>query len=146
MTLNKASLPLSLSLSDHQPHQKRWHTILKKIQEKPQFKLGDFILIFNSTPILLGITLDEQLSLIHIYIQNVAKKASTSLRIIREVKGISKVSIRKLIHLYVSVVHPIMDYDSVIWQGSKQVSSLSTIQRKALSICLGLQSTAGSKP
>ena len=115
-----------------------------RIQEKPQFKLGDFSLNYNPTPKLLGITLDEQLSF-DTHIQNVTKKAGSSLKIIREVKGIGKVSTCKLLRLYTTVVRPIMEYGSVIWQGSKQVNKLSTIQRKALCLCLGLPGTAGTE-
>ena len=115
-----------------------------KIQEKPQFKLGDNVLNYNPTPKLLGITLDEQLSF-DTHIQNVMKKASSSIKIIREVKGISRVSICKLLRLYITVVRPIMDYGSVIWQGGKQVNRLSSIQRKALCLCHGLPGTAGTE-
>ena len=38
-----------------------------------------------------------------------------------------------------------MDYGSVIWQGGKQVNRLSSIQRKALCLCLGLPGTAGTE-
>ena len=73
------------------------------------------------------------------------KKAGSSLKIIREVKGIGKVSTCKLLRLYTTVVRPIMEYGSVIWQGSKQVNKLSTIQRKAICLCLGLPGTAGTE-
>ena len=73
------------------------------------------------------------------------KKASSSLKITREVKGISRVSTCKLLRLYVTVVRPIMDYGSVIWQGGKQVNRLSSVQRKALCLCLGLPGTAGTE-
>ena len=79
------------------------------------------------------------------HIQNVTKKAGSSLKIIREVKGIGKVSTCKLLRLYTTVVRPIMEYGSVIWQGSKQVNKLSTIQQKALCLCLGLPGTAGTE-
>ena len=102
------------------------------------------MLNYNPTLKLLGITLDEQLSF-DTHIQNVMKKASSSLKIIREVKGISRVSTCKLLRLYVTVVRPIMDYGSLIWQGGKQVNRLSSIQRKALCLCLGLQGTAGTE-
>ena len=115
-----------------------------KIQEKPQFKLGECVLNYNPMPKLLGITLDEQLSF-DTHIQNVTKKASSSLKIIREVKGISRVSTCKLLRLYVTVVRPILEYGSVIWQGSKHVNRLSTVQRKALCLCLGLPGTAGTE-
>ena len=38
-----------------------------------------------------------------------------------------------------------MEYGSVIWQGNKYTDRLSTIQRKALCLCLGLPDTAGTE-
>ena len=102
-----------------------------KLQVKAQFELGDTELNYDSTLKILGITMDEQLSF-DTHIQNVTRKASSSLKIIREVKGIGKVSTSKLLRLYVSVVCPIMEYGSVIGQGCKYTDRLSTIQRKAL--------------
>ena len=72
----------------------------------------------------------------------VTKKATGSLRVIREVKGIAKVSTAKLVQLYTTLVRSIMDYGAVIWQGSKHTNRLAAVQRKALCLCLGLTSTA----
>ena len=61
--------------------------------------------------------------------------ASNSLRIIREVKGFATVSL----------VRSIMEYRAVIRQCSRHTGKLSSIQRKALSLCLGLPSTSGAE-
>ena len=55
------------------------------------------------------------------------------------------VSARKLLHLYVSVEMPIMEYGAMIWQGSKYVYILSSVQRKALCLCHGLPGTSGTE-
>ena len=73
------------------------------------------------------------------------KKAAGSLIVIREVKGIAKVSTTKLLQLYTTLVRAIIDYGAVIWQGSKHTTKLATIQRKALCLCLGLPTTAGTE-
>ena len=73
-----------------------------------------------------------------------SRKASNSLRVIREIKGIATVSTSKLIRLYTSLVQSIMDYGAVVWQCSKYTSKLASIQRKALCLCLGLPGTSGT--
>ena len=110
---------------------------------KPKFELDGATLPYNSTPKILGINLDEQLTFEE-HVNVVTKKATGSLRVIREVKGIAKVSTSKLVQLYTTLVRSIMDYGSVIWQGSKYTNRLAAVQRKALSLCLGLPSTAGT--
>ena len=98
---------------------------------------------YNSTPKLFGITLDEQRSFdAH---KNVMKRADSLLKILRGVKGISRVFTCKLLRLYVTVIRPILEYGSVIWQGGKQVNRLSTVQREAMCLCLGLPVTAGTE-
>ena len=54
---------------------------------------------YNSNPKLLGITLDEELNFQE-HVNMTEKKASRALQIIREVKGISQISTKKLIELY----------------------------------------------
>ena len=72
-------------------------------------------------------------------------KTSIALRVIREVKGIGKVSTLKLLRLYTATVRPIMEYGASIWQGSTHVRRLAAVQRKALCLCLGLPGTAGTE-
>ena len=55
---------------------------------------------YNPNPKLLGITLDEQLNFQE-HVNMTEKKASRAIQIIREVKGISQISTKKLIELYV---------------------------------------------
>ncbi|MCG8032941.1 MAG: RNAse HI domain-containing protein, partial [Candidatus Thiodiazotropha taylori] len=93
------------------------------------------------TPKILVITLDEKLTFMQ-HLQNTEKKASRSLKIIREVKGIGKISTSKLLRLYSTLVRTIMEYGSTIWQGSKSRGLLDRVQRKGLALCLGLPSTS----
>ena len=61
------------------------------------FKIDGSKLKYNPNPKLLGITLDEKLNLQE-HVNRTEKKASRALQIIREVKGISKISTKKLIN------------------------------------------------
>ena len=76
------------------------------------------------------------------HLQNTEKKASRSLKIIREVKGIGRISTKKLLRLYSTLVRTIMEHGSTIWQCSQSTALLDRVQRKALSLCLGLPSTS----
>ena len=114
-------------------------TKLKLLADKPIFDLDGTPLKYNATPKILGFTLDEQLTF-EDHMKNVSRKASNSLRIIREVKGIATVSTSKLICLYTSLVRSIMEHGAVVWQCSKYTTKLTSIQRKALCLCLGLPS------
>ena len=70
------------------------------IFDRKAFKVENHTLPYNEHPKLLGILLDENLTF-ELHIQMMGKKASRSLRMIREVKGIAmKVSTRKLLSLY----------------------------------------------
>ena len=73
------------------------------------------------------------------------KKASRALQIIREVKGISQISTKKLIELYVILVRSIMEYGCSMWQTMSRPDlkkKLENIQKKALALCLDLPVTA----
>ena len=50
------------------------------------------------------------------HVNRTEKKASWALQIIREVKGISKISTKKLINLYVTLVRSVMEYGCSVWQ------------------------------
>ena len=50
------------------------------------------------------------------HVNRTEKKASRALQIIREVKGISKISTKKLINLYVTLVRSVMEYGCSVWQ------------------------------
>ena len=107
------------------------------------FTIGNATLHYNPTPKILGITLDEQLNFsTHVGITE--KKASRALHVIREVKGIARMSTRNLIRLYVSMVRPILEYGCLVWQTVSQsdLKKLEAVQKKALTLCLSLPSTA----
>ena len=72
---------------------------------------------YNSYPKILGITLDEQLNFQE-NVNKTEKKASIALRILREVKGISKISSKKLIKLYVTLIRSVIEYGCLVWQAS----------------------------
>ena len=63
---------------------------------------------------------------------------------LREVKGIARVSTTKLLQLYTILVRTNMDYGAILWQGSKHINRLAPVQRKALCLCLGLPTTAAT--
>ena len=88
----------------------------------------------NSNPKLLGITLDEELNFQE-HVNMTEKKASRALQIIREVKGISQISTKKLIELYVILVRSIMEYGCSVWQTVTRpdLKKLENIQKKSFS-------------
>ena len=98
---------------------------------------------YNPHPKILGITLDEQLNFQE-HVNKTEKKASIALRILREVKGISKISSKKLIELYVTLIRSIIEYGCLVWQtvARPDLRKLENIQRKALAICLDLPWTS----
>ena len=103
-------------------------TKLKLLAAKPIFDIhvDGTPLKYNATPKILGFALDEQL-ISEDHIKSVSRKASSSLRIIREIKGIATVSTNKLIRFYTSLVRSILDYGAVVWQCSKYTSKLASI-------------------
>ncbi|MEW8547348.1 MAG: ribonuclease H family protein, partial [Candidatus Thiodiazotropha sp.] len=107
------------------------------------FTIENTTLHYNATPKILGITLDEQLSF-SAHIGVTEKKANRALHVIREVKGIARMSTRNLIRLYVSMVRPILEYGCTVWQtvSKSELKKLEAVQRKALALCLSLPSTA----
>ena len=131
----KLSFPKTeVTLFHVRPMQEQFHDI---------FTIGNATLHYNPTPKILGITLDEQLNFsTHVGITE--KKASRALHVIREVKGIARMSTRNLIRLYVSMVRPILEYGCLVWQTVSQsdLKKLETVQKKALALCLSLPSTA----
>ncbi|MEW8548508.1 MAG: reverse transcriptase domain-containing protein, partial [Candidatus Thiodiazotropha sp.] len=104
---------------------------------QPKIKIDDQILQYNKTPKLLGIYLDEKLSFKK-HIEVVAQKASKCLGMLREIKGIAKVSSKNLIQLYTSLVRPVIEYGGMIWQvaSSDDLRALRVVQRKSLALCL----------
>ena len=107
------------------------------------FKIVETVLKYNSTPRILGITLDEHLNFSS-HLATVKKKASQALHVIREVKGIARMSSKNLVKLNITMVRPILEYGCTVWQTVSQteMKKLEAIQRKALALCLSLPSTA----
>ena len=73
-------------------------TVFSLEQDFPifSFKIKEETIGYNPTPKILGITLDEKLTFME-HLQNTEEKASRSLKIIREVKGIGRISTKKLL-------------------------------------------------
>ena len=92
---------------------------------------------YNPNPKILGITLDEQLNFQE-HVKLTEKKASIALSILREVKGISRISLKKLIELYVTLIRSVIEYGCLVWQtvARPDIRKLENIQRKALAIRL----------
>ena len=70
---------------------------------------------YNPNPKILGITLDEQLNFQE-HVDKTEKKASIALSILREVKGIPRISLKKLIELYVTLIRSVIEYGCLVWQ------------------------------
>ncbi|VDI64334.1 Hypothetical predicted protein [Mytilus galloprovincialis] len=105
--------------------------------------LGNQPIKYNPNPKLLGVTLDEKLTFSE-HINIIEKKAGKSLGILREIKGIGNIKTKFLIQVYNSIIGSIFLYASCIWQTGKEehLKKLNAIQRKGLSICLGVSATA----
>jgi len=111
--------------------------------KKDSFIINNRTLSYNKTPKILGINLDEHMTFDQ-HIQQVERKASRTLRIIREVKGIATtVSTKKLLNLYKTMVRAVMEYGAFVWQGARNKTRLDAIQRKGLALCLNLPQTSG---
>ena len=88
----------------------------------------------------MGITLDEKLN----FGQHIEKKAGNSLGMVREIKRLGQIKTKFLMQIYNSLIGSVLQYASCVWQiGNKgNLDKLNTVQRKGLSIFLGLPSTA----
>ncbi|VDI56199.1 Hypothetical predicted protein [Mytilus galloprovincialis] len=98
---------------------------------------------YNPNPKILGLTLDEKCNF-NKHIDTVEQKAQKSLGIIRNIKGIAKVSTKILIQIYQSIVLSTMLYASSVWQinNNTHIDKLNAIQRKGLALCLNQPATA----
>ena len=99
---------------------------------------------YNPTPRLLGIILDEKIKFDN-HIMHVERKANNAIHIIREIKGLANISRTKLLRIYNNLVRSIIEYGCPVWQitPTENMKKLEAIQRKGLSICLGLPATSG---
>jgi hypothetical protein len=75
---------------------------------------------------------------------HVERKANNAIHIIREIKGLAKISRTKLLRIYNSLVISIIAYGCPVWQitPTDNMKKLDAIQRKGLSICLELPATS----
>ncbi|CAG2237097.1 unnamed protein product [Mytilus edulis] len=98
---------------------------------------------YNPNPKIVGLTLDEKCNF-NKHIDTVEQKAQKSLGIIRNIKGIAKVSTKILIQIYQSIVLSTMLYASSVWQinNNTHINKLNAIQRKGLALCLNQPTTA----
>ena len=78
------------------------------------------------------------------HILNIEKKAGNSLGMLREIKGRGQIKTKFVLQIYNSLIGSVLQYASCVWQiGNKDnLDKLNTVQRKGLSIILGLPSTA----
>ena len=113
------------------------------IKDNISISLNRESLKYNPTPKILGLTLDEKLTFSS-HINILEQKASRTVGILRQIKGIAKISSRILIQIYQNLVGSILSYASSIWQigNDSQLKKLDSIQRKGPSLCLDLPSTA----
>ncbi|VDI02236.1 Hypothetical predicted protein [Mytilus galloprovincialis] len=98
---------------------------------------------YNPNPKIVGLTLDEKCNF-NKHIDTVEQKAQKSLGIIRNIKGIAKVSTKILIQIYQSIVLFTMLSASSVWQinNNTHINKLNAIQRKGLALCLNQPTTA----
>ena len=99
-----------------------------------------------TTPRLLGIILDEKIKFEN-HTNHAERKTNISINIIREIKGLANISRTKLLRIYNSLVSSIIElqYGCPVWQitPTENMKKFEAIQRKGLSICLGLPATSG---
>lgn len=96
---------------------------------------------YNKTPKMLGITLDEKLKFDK-HIEIIERKGHRSVDMLRRVKESECVKPKCLLQLYKAMVRPQIEYAAAVWQNGK-CDPLDRVQRKGLSVCLGLPGTAG---
>jgi hypothetical protein len=113
------------------------------IKDNISISLNRKSLKYNPTPKIVGLTLNEKLKFSS-HINILEQKVSRTVGILRQIKGIAKISSRNLIQIYQSLVGSILSYASSIWQigNDSQLKKLDSIQRKGLCLCLDLPSTA----
>ena len=105
------------------------------------FTVDDKKIMYNKTPKILGVTLDEKMKF-ESHIDNVEKKAFRSLDLLRKVKETESISPKCMLHLYKALVAPQLEYAATVWQVGN-CDPLEKIQRKGLAMCLEIYSTAG---
>ena len=102
----------------------------KKDKDVINLKPGNHQLKYNKKPKILGLILDEQLNFNN-HIEYIIKRAKSSLGIIREIKGIAKISTKVLIQIYDSMVCSIFNYASSVWQigNTNSLEKINEVQR-----------------
>ena len=68
---------------------------------------------YNPYSIILGITLDEQLNFLE-HVNKTEEKARNAMSILREVKWISRISSKKVIELYVTLIISVIEYGCLV--------------------------------
>ena len=96
---------------------------------------------YNPSPRLLGVQLDEGLTFSK-HLDNLELKAEKTLSVLRRVSVTEKMSTRSMLQLYKALVIPQIEFAAPVWQNSTSVDTLNKVQRKGLSLCLGVSSTA----
>ena len=96
---------------------------------------------YNSTPKILGVTLDDSLSF-QPHISKVEKKANKAISSLGKFKYVENINTQKLAQLYMALVLPILEYASIAWHGA-DTSKLEEVQRKSLALCLDAIRTSG---
>ena len=85
------------------------------IKDNISISLNRKSLEYNPTPKILGLILDEKLTFSS-HINILEQKVSRTVGILRQIKGIAKISSRILIQIYQTLVGSILSYASSIWQ------------------------------
>ena len=96
---------------------------------------------YNTCPKILGVTLDEKLKFDK-HIEIMEKKVHRALELLRKVKEAEGITQKCMLQLYHAMITPQLEYAAPVWQVGNY-EPLNRIQRKGLSICLGVPGTGG---
>ncbi|MCG8047766.1 MAG: reverse transcriptase family protein, partial [Candidatus Thiodiazotropha endolucinida] len=102
----------------------------KKTQVKAEYKLHDHIIASVSSAKYLGVTITDDLSW-DTHIQNICNKANRTIGFLRRNLSIGAIAIKQ--QAYFSLVRPLVEYASTVWDPHTQVNihRLEMVQRRA---------------
>ena len=96
---------------------------------------------YNPNPKILGLHLDETLNFQN-HIKKTEQKAYKAIGVLRQIKHVEKISTLKLVQMYKTLICPVLEYASPVWQIADAML-LDEVQRKALSLCLDSYGSSG---
>lgn len=88
----------------------------------------------------MGVILDEKLKFDK-HIENMEKKVHRALELLRKVKETEGITQKCMLQLYNAMITPQLEYAAPVWQVGNYCEPLNRVQRKGLSMCLGVPGT-----